>query len=110
MELTGENNVANGAELETKQENTVNRIPPSRSDVLNRLWGRSEWLRSRIDGKNTKFTPELKLRVYLIQTECSVYKTILYGMREVELCQLEADIETLKQSIEEIKMKKALPK
>jgi hypothetical protein len=73
---------------------------PKRSDVLLALWRRHEWLRSKIDKRQTQITPALKYRVYMATVECQISKVLLYGLKdeEVELRVLELE-EKLKNSI-----------
>jgi len=66
---------------------------PKRSDVLLALWRRHEWLRSKIDKRQTQITPALKYRVYMTTVECQISKVLLYGLKdeEVELRVLELE-------------------
>jgi len=58
---------------------------PKRSDVLLALWRRHEWLRLKIDNRQTQVTPALKYRVYMATVECQICKTLLYGLKDEEL-------------------------
>ena len=49
---------------------------PPRSDVLLALWRRHNWLRSKIDKKQTQITPALKYRVYMVTVECQISKAV----------------------------------
>ena len=66
---------------------------PKRSDVLLALWLRHNWLRSKIDKRQTQITPALKYRVYMVTVECQILKVLLYGLKdeEVELRVLELE-------------------
>ena len=87
------------SEISVKQRDFEVKLP-KRSDVLLSLWRRHNWLRSKIDKKQTQITPALKYRVYMVTVECQISKVLLYGLKdeEVELRVLELE-EKLKNSI-----------
>ena len=102
MEDTAQNNIDNSDIPQTEIDNKpVSTQPPTRTDILLKLNRRAEWLANKIDNSHTKLTAELKTRVYFVTVECQIYKTILYGMKELELVQLEKDIEDIKQALKE---------
>ena len=65
--------------------NRFNMKLPKRSDVLLALWRRHEWLRSKIDKRQTQITPALKYRVYMATVECQISKVLLYGLKDEEV-------------------------
>ena len=87
------------SEISLKQRDLEMKLP-KRFDVLLSLWRRHNWLRSKIDKRQTQITPALKYRVYLVTVECQISKALLYGFKdeEVELRVLELE-EKLKNSI-----------
>jgi hypothetical protein len=101
MEGIAENNIANSDKSQIDSENPANPTQqiPTRQDVLLRLWKRADWIAQKVDCRNTKLTPELFQRVKLIKAECDIYHEILFGMKEVELVQLEQDITELKNTL-----------
>ena len=58
---------------------------PKRSDVLLSLWKRHNWLRSKIDNRQTQITPALKYCVYMATVECQICKVLLYGLKDEEV-------------------------
>jgi hypothetical protein len=73
--------------LETNEETPFSKATnaPNRTEVLLSLWNRSLWLKSKIDNPRTKFDDNLRSRVYFCQVECSILRTILYGLSNEEL-------------------------
>lgn len=71
----------------------------NRYDVLSRLWDNSTWLQERRELKQLKITPALSKRVYMVQVQCSVCKTILSGLKDRELDDLMKEIEAIKEHI-----------
>lgn len=59
--------------------------PPEKSDVLISLWNNAKWLEQKIQKKGAHLTEKDKQRVYMIHTHAYVCKTILSGLRDIEL-------------------------
>jgi len=56
-----------------------------RYDVLSLLWKNAEWLNDKIHLKQLKVNPALRQRVYMVQVQSGVCKTILSGLKDEEL-------------------------
>jgi hypothetical protein len=57
----------------------------TRTDVLEKLWSRAQWMAKKIDNRNTQFTPNLKARASLVEKERRLYQSILNGLKDEEL-------------------------
>lgn len=57
----------------------------TRYDVLSRLWKNAQWLDDKIHLKQLKINPALRQRVYMVQVQSGVCKTILAGLKDEEL-------------------------
>ena len=69
----------------------------TRTDVLEKLWSRAQWMAKKIDNRNTQFTPNLKARASLVEKERRLYQSILNGLKDEEL---EIRIKTLEEKLE----------
>jgi len=57
----------------------------TRTDVLEKLWSRAQWMAGKIDNTRTQFTPNLKARASLVEKERRLYQSILNGLKDEEL-------------------------
>lgn len=57
----------------------------TRTDVLERLWSRAQWMAKKIDSRHTQFTPTLKARASLVEKERRLYQSILNGLKDEEI-------------------------
>ena len=57
----------------------------TRTDVLEKLWSRAQWMAEKIDNTRTQFTPNLKDRCSLVEKERRLYQSILNGLKDEEL-------------------------
>lgn len=67
-----------------------------RHEVLLLLWKNAQWLDEHIHKKQLKLTPALKQRVYMVQVQSGLCKTLLYGLKDEEL---ELRIEQLEKAL-----------
>ena len=64
---------------------TIKKLSFDRTDVLEKLWSRANWLETKIDNQRIKLNPNLKARPSLVSKECRIYQTILMGLKDEEL-------------------------
>jgi len=57
----------------------------TRTDVLEKLWTRANWIEKKINNRQTQFTKKLKERTYLVEKERRLYQSILSGLQNEEL-------------------------
>jgi hypothetical protein len=62
------------------------------------LWKNAQWLDRQIHNQRVKSTNIMRFRVYMVQTQNSLCKSILYGLKDEEL---ELRIEKLERAIRE---------
>jgi len=70
----------------------------NRHDVMLLLWKNAEWLNEHIHKKQLKINSALRQRVYMIQVQSGVCKTLLYGLKDEEL---EQRVEKLEEQIKD---------
>ena len=68
-----------------------------RHEVLSLLWKNAQWLDEKIHKKQLKLNDALKQRVYMVQVQNSLCKSILYGLKDEEL---ESRIKELEKTLE----------
>jgi len=56
-----------------------------RYDVLSLLWKNAQWLDKKVHKKQLKINGALRQRVYMVQVQNSLCKSILYGLKDEEL-------------------------
>ena len=70
----------------------------TRYDVLALLWKNAEWLNEKIHKRQLKINQALRQRVYMVQVQSGVCKTIFGGLKDEEL---ELRVKALEEIIEE---------
>jgi hypothetical protein len=57
----------------------------NRTEVLEFLWKRRQWLSEKIDNNQTQYNKKLEAKRKLISSECHVCQIILQGLTDQEL-------------------------
>lgn len=73
-------------------------LTPERVDVLVELWSDFKKLKQlyrAIDNKRRPLTPELKYQVYILQVRSQVGKSILHGLKDADLDEIQERLDKL---------------